>query len=76
MNITDEERAQVKAVLDSVGFKLFEKYLAELRDELLEKSTTLVPSDISTFFEREQDLGALDILNTVVQRFKNATLND
>lgn len=74
-NLTDKTKQDVQATLDSVGFKVFEDYLAEVCKDKQDRILSLLPMSIADIAEREQELGALAVLTTLVESFKQTVLN-
>jgi hypothetical protein len=66
MKLNEVQKEQVLATTQSTGWKIFEDWLVERQKEL----TIGTPSDLFGFFEREQTIGKIEELRTLVTTFK------
>lgn len=68
-NITERERIEIEHVFRQPGWAYFEEYLRMYAASMV-SSIKEVPNDLGSQLQREQNLGKLDLAQSIVEKYK------
>lgn len=67
--ITERERIEIEHVFNQPGWSYFEEYLREYASTMV-NAIKEVPSDLESQLQREQNLGKLDLAQSIVSKYR------